>query len=166
MANRQLHRRGEVAPVFGTPASATVIEIGDLLFQDPVTYAPRPASNMVDQGSAALNKDSFQMFFWGVAAQASRAGDTSPIRIHTSGEHEFDCAAATFQVGGMVSVYELTTNVLGDQCVIVTLLESSAIGVVAKQYSSNTTRVLVRIRSTIMRNALQAQVVGSSSGVL
>jgi hypothetical protein len=144
-------------------ASANVIDIGDLCFLHP-TSGPKAASGLLDQKDEGLNQDAFQQYFLGVAMGRSRSGDTAKIPFNTAGEHEFACASATFTVGNMVMTYELTTNVLGDQNVVVATEESSAIGVVAKTYASATTKVLVRIRSTIMREALQAQVVGSSSG--
>jgi hypothetical protein len=161
------YRRGDTAPVFDAPASAKVIEIGDLIFQDPATKKPEPADELIDQGSLALNQDALQQFFLGVAEQQSRDGDTDDIRIATRGEFEFTCAAATFEIGDMVGAVEQSSGTaLENQKVVAVTEETKAIGVVAKKYSSNTTKVLVRIRSTIMRESLQAQVAGSSSGVV
>jgi len=160
------HRRGDTKVIYDTPASATVIEIGDLLFDHP-TDGIKNAAGMVDQGSLALNQDAFQQYFVGVALQQSRSGDTDEIAIAVAGEHEFACAAATFSNGDMVGACETAAGTaLEDQKVVAVTAESKAIGVVAKNYASNTTKVLVRIRSTIMRDSLQAQVAGSSSGVI
>ena len=160
-------RRGDTAPVFKTPASASVIEIGDLIFQHPTGAAPKAADDMTDQGSLALNQDAFQQYFLGVAEQRSRSGDTDEIRVSTKGEFEFTCAAATFNTGDMVGACEQSGGTaLENQKVVAVTEESKAIGVVAKDYSSNTATVLVRIRSTIMRDSIQAQVAGSSSGAV
>lgn len=167
MSNTMRWRRGDTKPVFMTPASATVIEIGDLLYLDPTTSKPKNAAAMTDQGSLALNQDAFQQYFLGVAEQQSRSGDTDPIRIATAGVFEFACAAATFDPGDMVGGCETTAGTaLEDQKVVAVTGESKAIGVVNKQYSSNTTVVEVGIHSTIMRDAIQAQVAGSSSGAI
>lgn len=158
------NRRGDLKPVFLAVASANVINYGDLCFLHP-TSGPKAASGLIDQGSETLNQDAFQQYFLGVAMGRSRSGDTAKIPFATVGEHEFACASATFTVGNMIATLEDSTNAaLEDQKVIVITEESSAIAVVAKTYADATTKVLVRIRSTIMREALQAQVVGSSSG--
>jgi len=167
MANTNRHRREPTAPVYKTPASAVAIEIGDLIFQHPDDGAPKNAAAMVDQGTLALNQDAFQQYFLGVAEQQSRSGDTDPIRVATTGEFEFACAAATFNTGDMVGACENADgDALEDQKVVAVTTESKAIATVAKDYSSNTTKVLCRIRSTIMRDSVQAQVAGSSSGVI
>ena len=165
MANTQNWRRHDTEPIYRTVATATVIQKGDLLFEDPTTRLPEPADDMIDQGSLALNQDAFQQFFLGVAGEQSRSGDTAEIQVHTKGEFEFGCAAATFRAGDMVGATEQSSGTaLEAQKVVAVTAESKAIGVVGKDYTSNTTKVLVRIRSTIMREALQAQVAGSSSG--
>ena len=40
--------------------------------------------------------------FAGVAMQASRSGDTQPIRVATTGVFEFDCVSTTLEVGDMM----------------------------------------------------------------
>ena len=165
MADVFRYRRGVVEPVYKTPASATVIEIGDMIFAHPDDGAPKNAGAMIDQGSAALNQDAFQQYFLGVSNSRSKTGETAKIEVAPDGEFEYPCAAATFLVGDMVGAVEAASGTaLEDQKVVAVTEESKAIGVVARDYASNTTKVLIRIRSTIMRNALQAQVVGSSSG--
>ena len=41
--------------------------------------------------------------FAGVAMQASRSGDTQPIRVATTGVFEFDCLSTTFEVGDLMA---------------------------------------------------------------
>ncbi len=159
--------RHDTQPVFPSPASATVIEIGDLCFLHPDDGAIKNAGAMMDQGSLALNQDAFQMYFLGVAEQRSKTGETAELRTATRGEFEYPCDSTTWLIGQMVGAQENSGGTaLEDQKVIVVTDESKAIGVVAKNYASATTKVLIRIRSTIMKEALQAQVVGSSSGVV
>jgi len=167
MSNQVRYRRGDTKPVFATPASATVIEIGDLLFLDPVTSKPEPASAMVDQATEALNQDAFQQYFLGVAEQQSRNGDTDPIRIATAGEFEFDVASGTFTLGQMVGACETAAGTaLEDQKVKTVTSETKAIGRVAEEVTTAKTSVNVRIKSTIMDGGVQAQAAGSSSGII
>jgi hypothetical protein len=77
--------------------SATVIEIGDLVYLD--TDDAKPSSAQADQGTEAANQELFHDKFAGVAMQASRSGDTQPIRVATAGVFEFDCLSTTFEVG-------------------------------------------------------------------
>jgi len=164
MSNTFRYRRGDTNPVFVAPASATVIEIGDLLYLDPSTKKPKPASAMNDQGSEALNQDIFQEHFLGVAEQASAAGETAKIRVATRGEFEFDCASATFDIGDLVGADENADgDGLLDQTVVAVASETLAIGRVAQSEATATTKVLVRIKSTIMEGGVQAQPSGSSS---
>jgi len=164
MSNQMRYRRGDTNPVFIAPASDTVIEIGDLVFLDWTTHAPKPASDLPDQGSEALNQDTFQQYFLGVAEQQSRDGDTDPIRVATTGEFEFDCASATFNLGALVGCDEAAGGTaLLDQTVVGVASESLAVGRVAQPEAVAVTTVLVRIKSTIMEGGVAAQVAGSSS---
>ena len=45
-----------------------------------------------------------------IAMQASRNGDTQPIRVATVGVFEFDCVSATFEVGKLIGVDVTTHN--------------------------------------------------------
>ena len=164
MSNVFRYRRGDTKPVFVAPASATVIEIGDLVYLDWTTHQPKPASDLADQGTEALNQDLLQQYFLGVAEQASASGETSPIRIATEGEFEFDCASATFVVGDLVGADEASSGTaLLNQTVVAVDGESKAVGRVAQSEAVATTKVLVRIESTIMLGGVQAQEPGSSS---
>jgi hypothetical protein len=80
-------RYGDTNPVIAAVDSATVIEIGDLVFQD--TDDAKPASAQADQGSEEANQERFADAFLGVAMQRSRSGDTDPIRWPRRGL-EFD----------------------------------------------------------------------------
>lgn len=167
MADTMRYRRGDTKPVFVAPASATEIEVGDLLYLDPTTSQPKTASQMTDQGTESLNQDAFQQYFLGVAEQGSDSGDTDPIRIATEGEFEFACDSATFTVGDLVGADENSDgDGLLDQAVKAAASASLAIGRVPKTYATATTSVLVRIKSTIMEGGIQSQVAGSSSGVI
>ncbi len=164
MSNTFRYRRGNIEPVFKAIATAIVIEIGDLIFQHPTADAWKPASAMNDQGSLDLNQDMFADFFLGVALAASRNGDTAPIGVAPDGEFGFACDSATFSDGDLVGPVETSGgDALEDQKVVAVTDLANSIGVVAKSYSSSTTKVLIRIRSTIMRDSVQAPVTGGSS---
>ncbi len=159
--------QGSMEYVFSAPASATVIEIGDLLYQNPSDKKPKSASAMVDQGSEALNQDAFQQYFLGVAEQRSRSGDTDKIRIATRGVKQFDCVSSQYYVGDMVAVDEASSGTaLEDRKVVVTTDYSKAIGRVVEDTVASATRVWVRFESTIMYGGLQEQDAGSSSGAI
>ena len=90
-------RYGDTNPVIAAVAAATVIEIGDLLWQD--TDNAKPASLLPDSGNKAADQAAFTAKFLGVAMARSRPGDTAPIRVATTGVFEFDCAARDVRAG-------------------------------------------------------------------
>lgn len=133
-------RYGDTNPVFAAVDAETVIEIGDLLFQDVDDAKPAAIHNhlltLVDS-------------FLGVAMQRSRPGETDPIRVATTGVFNFDCPPGTFELGDYVGP-SLGKNqevskigpFVGEACL--------AIGRVAKRAATPVTNVLVDIRSTVM----------------
>ncbi len=141
--------------------STTVIDIGDLVFQEDDDV--RPASDQADQGSEAANQDLFADKFLGVAMQRSRNGDTAPIRVATTGVFEFDCPNDTAELGDLVGVDENDAGdgLLGQQ---VTKVSGSryAVGRVARRESVATSSLLVDIRSTVMTGGIEGS---SPSGV-
>ena len=161
MTDKMRWRYGDTNPVVAAVEAATVIEIGDLVWQD--TDDAKPASSRTDGGSETANQESFADTFLGVAMQRSRSGDTAPIRVATTGVFEFDCPSDTFELGDLVGVDENAAgNALLNQQVAKVGDSRYAIGRVAKRQSAETTNVLVDIRSTIMTGG----VAGSShSGV-
>lgn len=161
MSDKMRWRYGDTNPVVAAVDSATVIEIGDLLYQD--TDDAKPASAQADQESEAANQELFADNFLGVAMQRSRAGDTEPIRVATTGVFELDCPTGTFELGDLVGADE---NAAGDallnQQVAPVAASRYAIGRVAKRVASAATSVLVDIRSTVMTGGVEGS---SPSGV-
>ena len=100
MTDKMRWRYGDTNPVVAAVDAATVIEIGDLLWQD--TDNAKPASALANHGSQAANQQALAADFLGVAMQRSRSGDTAPIRVATTGVFEFDCASGTFELGDLV----------------------------------------------------------------
>ena len=153
MSDKMRWRYGDTNPVLAAVDAATVIEIGDLVYQE--TDDVRPASQQADQGTKLANQELFSNKFLGVAMQRSRAGETAPIRVATTGVFEFDCPNAAFELGDMVGVDE---NAAGDallnQQVAKVAAAKYAVGRDAKRQSATTT-VLVDIRSTVMTGGVE-----------
>jgi hypothetical protein len=150
MSDNMRWRYGDTNPVVAAVDSATVIEIGDLVWQD--TDDAKPASDFTFAG---LNQtqDNFadKDYFLGVAMQRSRDGDTESIRVATRGIFEFPCASATFELGDLIGPDDNAGGTaLEDQKVIKVTDEARAIGRVAKRVASAATTVLVEITSAVM----------------
>jgi hypothetical protein len=161
MTDKMRWRYGDTNPVVAAVDSATVIEIGDLVWQD--TDDAKPASSRSDAGSETANQELMAEKFLGVAMQRSRSGDTAPIRVATTGVFEFDCPSGTFELGDLVGVDENTAgNALLNQTVAKVNLSKYAVGRVAKRQAAAVTNVLVDIRSTVMTGGVEG---GSPSGV-
>lgn len=160
MADVMRWRYGETNPVVSKPvASATVIQIGDLVAQD-ATGAVYPAASETWSVDLATTQGNFQDKFLGIAMQRSRNGDTDPIRVATSGVFEFDCASATFELGILVGAAKQTGNALENQRVISVAgagNEGASIGRVARRVSPADTRVFIEIVSTVLRGGPQVK---------
>jgi len=161
MTDKMRWRYGDTNPVVAAVDAATVIEIGDLVYQD--TDDARPAGSQADQGSESANQELFADNFLGVAMQRSRSGDTAPIRVATTGVFEFDCPSGTFELGDLIGVDENAAgNALLDQQVAQVAASRYAIGRVARRAAAATTTVLVDLRSTVMTGGIEGS---SPSGV-
>jgi len=154
MGDKMRWRYGDTNPVIAAVDSATVIEIGDLVFQD--TDDAKPASAQADQGTEAANQERFADYFLGVAMQRSRAGDTDPIRVATTGVFELDCPSGTFELGEFVGADENAqgTALLSQQVAKVAAAKQ-AIGRVARREAASTTALLVDVRSTVMTGGVE-----------
>jgi hypothetical protein len=148
-------RYGDTCPVMLPVDSATVIEIGDMLYLD--TDDAKPAASQTDQGTEGSNQQLFHDNFAGVAMQASRSGDTQPIRVATTGVFEFDCVSTTLEVGDMMGADEngAGTALLNGTVAKVTNA-NAAIGRCAKRLNPAGTRVLVDIVSSVLKGGTQA----------
>ena len=155
MANTMRWRYGDTNPVMMAVDAATVIEIGDLVLQD--TDDAKPASSQTDQGTELANQQLFHDLFVGVAMQASRSGDTQPIRVATSGVFEFDILSTTLEVGDMLAPDENGAGVaLLNQTVAKVTNANAAVGRCAKRLNPAGTRVLVDIVSGVVKGGPQA----------
>jgi hypothetical protein len=157
-------RYGDTNPVVVPVDSATVIDIGDLVYLD--TDDAKPAGHDTNgdgtgdlwNTNLALTQEALHDKFLGVAMQRSRAGDIDPIRVATSGVFEFDSPSATYEVGALVAPSKTAGNNLLDQQVEVlgATLHNQAVGRVAKRVNPAATKVLVDIQSTVMSGGPQA----------
>jgi hypothetical protein len=156
MANVMRWRYGETSPVMLPVQSATVIEIGDLVYLS--TDHALPASSQADQGSKAANQQLFHNNFAGVAMQQSRSGDTNPIRVATTGVFAYDCASATFEIGALVGINQPSAGPpLSDQILVGVAAENLAVGRCAKRVNPADTSVLVEIVGTVSHGGPQAK---------
>jgi hypothetical protein len=154
MANTMRWRYGDTNPVLLPVASATNIEIGDLIYLS--SGAAKPAALQADAGTEAANQEAFHDAFAGVAMQCSPVGADEPIRIATSGVFELDCLSAAFDVGDLIGADEATSGTqLLNQTVVEVATPNLAVGRCAKQVSPAATRVLVEVVSTVMRGGPQ-----------
>jgi hypothetical protein len=161
MSDKMRWRYGDTNPVVAGVDSATVIEIGDLVWLD--TDDAKPASAQTDQGSETANQERFADKFLGVAMQRSRSGESSPIRVATTGVFELDCPSGTFELGDLVGADENAAgNALLNQQVAKVTASRYAIARVAKREASAGTSVLVDVRSSVMTGGVEGS---SPSGV-
>ena len=155
MSNTMRWRYGDTCPVMLPVDSATVIEIGDLVYLD--TDDAKPASAQADQGTETANQQLFHDVFAGVAMQASRAGDTQPIRVATTGVFEFDVLSTTLEVGDLMSSDENGGGTtLLNQTVAKVSSANAAVGRCARRLNPAGTRGRVDIVSSVVKGGTQA----------
>jgi len=157
MSSQFRYRGGNTSRSFFPYDPSHPIEEGDLLFADPILGHARPASDMVNQGSVALNQLAFAQYFLGVAGEKVglqsgevsfrlNANDPKPpcVTVLTDGLFEFDCEAETEDVGegGLVAIYAASTAAIPNSQKVMaaatdgSLQRSRAIGVLRRQPAS------------------------------
>lgn len=155
MANTMRWRYGETSPVMIPVESATVIEIGDMVYLD--VDDAKPAASQTDQGTEGANQQMFHDNFAGVAMQASPSGKADPIRVAATGVFEFDCVSTTLEVGDLMGADENGAGTaLLNQTVAKVTNANAAVGRCAKRLNPAGTRVLVDIVSSTMKGGTQA----------
>ena len=121
MADNMRWRYGDTNPVVVPVDSATVIEIGDLVFLETDDARPAGQDTNADgtgdlwNTNLATTQEAFHDKFLGIAMQRSRSGDVDPIRVATTGVFEFDAATAAYELGTLVSPDKATGNNLLNQ---------------------------------------------------
>lgn len=166
MANTLRYRSGDTDPRFLAIGSTVVIEVGDLLYRDPDDNSIHPASDMTDTLTEALNQDTFQQYFVGVAEQQSISGDTAKIRVSTKGCFEFDIDSDTWEAGALIGIAEAASGTaLEDQKVKEVTTATKAIGRAHERITTAATKILVDIVSTIFHGGIQQTIAGSSGDI-
>lgn len=154
MSDNMRWRYGDTTPVMAAVDTGTVIEIGDLVWQD--TNDAKPASDSTYDSGLATSQELFVDSFLGVAMQRSQTGETAPIRVATTGTFEYPCASAAFELGDFIGPDDNSVpDELENQKVIEVSDSARAFGYVAKREGSAVTTMLVQITSTIMAGGLQ-----------
>ena len=148
MSDKMRWRYGDTNPVVAAVDSATVIEIGDIVLQDvDSAYPASTHSHVVQQ----FRRTDFKERFLGVAMQNSRAGDTAPIKVATTGVFEFDCRESMFELGNLIGPDQHGPGLaLLNQQVTQVATAADAIGRVTKREPVPCYSVLVDVRSTVM----------------
>jgi len=127
MSDHMRWRYGDTQPVNAPVRPESIIEIGDILFQDADGFAN------ADGG-----------MFLGAAMQRSRKGDTAPIRVATAGVFEFDVEEPRcWKIGERVERD-------GRQSVTEVAHPAYAVGRVVCYRHQPSRTVLVEIRSQVM----------------
>jgi hypothetical protein len=150
------YRYGDVRPVRVAVASATVIEIGDLVYL--ASGAALPFSAQADLGTKAQNQEGAHDAFIGVSLSRSRNGDADPITIATAGVFEFDLASATLAIGSLVGpagTGEAGAVGVANQSIESVATANLAIGRTVEAITS-ATKVKVDIVSTVIYGGPQA----------
>jgi len=141
MADKMRRRYGDTNPVIAAVDADTVIEIGDLVYLD--TDDAKPYADGDYEAVANPPCEQFKKRFLGVAMQRSRAGDTDPIRVATTGVFEHDCPSDTYELGDLIGAR-------ANQEVEKVSRKEAAVGRVATRRPAASTSVLFDIRSTVM----------------
>ena len=110
MANQIRFRSGQVQLHRVRVDSATVIEVGDLVFLDGDDA--KPASDFTWTTDLATTQAAFAASFLGIAHQQSAAGDTDDVSVDVSptSVYEFDAASATYELGDALGSDELSST--------------------------------------------------------
>jgi hypothetical protein len=155
MANVMRHRYGAKNPVLAEVETAVVIEIGDLIYLHG-THC-HPFSTV-----AAASVDWAADRFLGVAMQASAAGETTPIRVATSGTFEYPCDAASVYLGYFAAADDTATNLEDQRVNVETSKGAGSIGFAMPNNTGgvhttgNATSCLVRIWSNATQPYIDA----------
>ena len=184
MASTARYRSGPTNPIAVKCDPNFPIEVGDLLFQDPVSRLAKPAAGMKNQGNQALNQSTFHDLFLGVALQKNGAqpnevlplnstinhAPANTIEVATTGDFEFACASNAWNTGDLVGLANDTAGTaLQNQFVMPVTAAASAIGRAVPEPTAigeATISVGVRIKSSIIEAGVQNEVAGSSSGTV
>ena len=143
MAERYLHRYEYDKPRMFPCHAGSVIERGDLLWQNAVGEVANANSFPWDTNLETTRRQ-FQRAFAGVARMSSAAGETDDIRVGLVSVFEMDCAAQTWDTLDWVApAADATGILLEDQVVGPCNRKTGMIGFVAARRAAAATTVLI-----------------------
>lgn len=157
MSNLLNWKWGETCPVSVEIASATEVQVGDLLWLDTNGQA-QPASAFAKDTDLAGTQGAFSQKFLGVAMQASPAATVSRIRVATTGTFEFsdDTSDASAEKLGTYMGANLNTaaTYLKRDSLISVATAKLAVGRIIHQENIPAGKAYIAIRSTIMHGGI------------
>ncbi len=135
-------------------ASATVIEIGDMLYYDGTANEVLSLPDFVWDTDLATTQTAVALIFAGIALAASASGKTKDVRVATEGEAEMPCAAAAFNSDEFIGPDDNATpdDLLAQQVIGVATI-GLAIGMASKVQASRTL-CLFDFKSAIQGNKI------------
>jgi len=156
MANKHRFRKGQMELVKLAVESATVIEIGDMLYMESTGGEVKPASSYGAGGTFSALQQGFANVFCGIAYESSASGETDDISVDVSPDsvYEFDVASATYAYGDDLGPDESSTpGVLMDQQLEATSNTANAVARAAEYASAATTLLHVKFASAFNPSA-------------
>jgi ribosomal protein L11 len=144
-------RHGQQKLVSAAVNSATVIDKGDLVWQD--TDDVKPASAFTWDTDLGTTQAGFGAKFMGVAYESSAAGQVVPVSIDISTDsvYEFEVANATYEIGDALSCDKASGNALLSQVlekiVAISDVDIPIIAWALKRSAVNTTNLMVSFAS-------------------
>jgi hypothetical protein len=148
------HQYYETKPVSVAVDSATVIEIGELVYV--AAGKALPANSLAWDTNLATTQESFHDAFLGVALERTRAGETDPISVGTEGVYKYPCASAAYALGALVGPAGIGTTSLNANSLASVATPNLAVGRVHEAVPSGSTSILVRIESTLLTGGPRA----------
>lgn len=137
-------------------ASASVIEIGDLVSYNSTSDAAESATGFTWTMDLATTQENFHDVFLGVAMERSRAGDTARIRVATTGVFRFATPSATYDLGTFVGPDKAAGDAILAQTLETVATANLGVGRVVRKNPAAATEALVAIVSTIIWGGPQA----------
>ena len=125
MSNVMRHRYGAKNPVLVQVASGTVVEVGDLIAL--VSGYGKTFFQIAGAGRTNASMADCVQDFAGVVMQASASGETTPIRVATTGTFEYPCVAASVYTGYFANI---NSSALAQKVAVATSINSLTMGAI------------------------------------
>jgi hypothetical protein len=154
MAGRYLH--SDTNPVMAVVATAKAVDVCDIVGLASNTLVK--ASDTTWDTNLLTTQKAFALLFLGISGQAKTTtqsrvvgnSEDNLIRVDTTGEYEYDCDAATYNVGNFVGpAKHPSSNALLDSKLAAVATADAAIGVVIRTTVASATKVRIRLWSRV-----------------